>query len=142
MNLGIVGSEAAKFTPETEQAARNMIVDLVLRERPTAVVSGGCHLGGIDIWAAEEAVTAGIDTIICLPEVRAWSGYKARNIRIAEISDVVYCITVKFLPENYTGMRFKLCYHCGVDTHVKSGGCWTTKYARSIGKPGHTLVIE
>ena len=141
MRIGIVGSEAAKFTSETEAVAREMIQDLILQERASVVVSGGCHLGGIDAWAAEEAAKMGVDVIEHLPKVTAWEGYKARNILIAEDSDTVYCITVRELPPNYTGMRFKLCYHCGTADHVKSGGCWTTKYARSLGKPARTLVI-
>ncbi len=34
------------------------------------------------------------------------------------------------------------CYHCKTDTHIKSGGCWTTKYARRHGVPGETIVVR
>lgn len=144
--LGIVGSEAAKFTPHTEQLAREKIHDLIVRAMNFAdrvvVCSGKCHLGGIDIWAVEEAHALGLTTVEHPPKVMSWErGYKPRNMQIAKDSNEVVCITVKELPPGYTGMRFKLCYHCGTNAHVKSGGCWTVKYAQSLGKPGHIEVI-
>jgi hypothetical protein len=39
-------------------------------------------------------------------------------------------------------MKFDLCYHCGTKDHVKSGGCWTVKYARKLGKQGKVIIIE
>ena len=54
MKVGIVGHEAAKFTPETEHAARQIIRTL-LATPDAIVVSGACHLGGIDVWAEEIA---------------------------------------------------------------------------------------
>lgn len=138
--IGIVGSEAIKFTAQTEATARQHIRALL--EGRQAVVSGACHLGGIDAWAAEEGRKMGLEVIEFAPQSLQWSGgYKERNIQIAERSDAVYCITVKELPPSYKGMTFKLCYHCGVDTHVKSGGCWTTRHARKLGKTGITIVV-
>jgi hypothetical protein len=142
MILGIVGSEEAKFTPETEEAAR-LLIRLHLKMGVHRVVSGGCHLGGIDIWAVEEASRLGILVMEYLPRTKNWEGYKARNMLIAENSDQVICITVKVLPPGYKVRGFeKYCYHCKTDQHVKSGGCWTTKYARKLGKVGRTLVID
>lgn len=140
--VGIVGSEAAKFTPETELLARAVIHGLI--RGADLVVSGACHLGGIDIWAVEEARAMGIAVQEFPPARRQWSGgYRERNIQIAETSTEVHCITVRTLPPGYSGMRFDQgCYHCGTKNHVKSGGCWTTKYARSLGKPGRTVVID
>lgn len=142
MRIGIVGSEAAKFTPETQEAARKEIRRLI--QRATLVISGGCHLGGIDIWGVEEAGKAGIDVLEHLPARRAWEGgYKQRNLRIADSSDKVVCITVRELPPGYTGMRFTHCYHCGqgAPPHVKSGGCWTMKQARLAGKETELIII-
>lgn len=140
--IGIVGSEGRKFTPDTEIHARALIRSLI--KGATAVISGGCHLGGIDVWAVEEARDMHIPEIIeHLPKVQGWNGgYRERNILIAEDSDMVICITVAELPASFKGMRFAYCYHCNTDTHVKSGGCWTTKYARSLGKIGETKVIN
>lgn len=136
MKVGIVGSEAAKFTPGTEQAAREAIRRLIAGA--SLVVSGRCHLGGIDIWAIEEAEAAGIPTQEYPPARLTWEGgYKQRNLQIAENSDHVVCITLKALPASYKGMRFPGgCYHCGTppEHHVKSGGCWTVKQAARLGK--------
>lgn len=143
MTLGIVGSEAAKFTPETEQKARDQIREL-FRLSPTdlTVISGGCHLGGIDIWTIEEAKSLGFPTQEFKPRRLCWDEYKRRNLLIAENSDLLVCITVKTLPPNYRGMRFSLCYHCGTSDHVKSGGCWTMKQAKKLGKQTKLIVIE
>lgn len=63
MRIGIVGHEAAKFTPETERKAREIIQSfLEFKEDPSdeveSVVSGECHLGGVDIYAREEEATS------------------------------------------------------------------------------------
>lgn len=142
MILGIVGSEAAKFTKQTEEQARAAISEALERYSATKVVSGACHLGGIDEWAIDEAQAVGLETENFPPLRRTWEGgYKQRNILIAQASDVVVCVTLQKLPDIYHGMKFNLCYHCGTDTHVKSGGCWTMKYAKAIGKKGELIVI-
>lgn len=135
MRLGIVGHEAKKFTPETEYLARRSIRELIYDSGASVVISGGCHLGGIDIWAVEEAKKLGINYIEHRPDTLQWSGgYRERNTKIAEDSDKVICIVVKEYPAGYSGMRFDYCYHCGTNQHIKSGGCWTAKYAGRIGK--------
>ncbi len=142
MNIGIVGNEGAKFTIRTEGKARDLIRRLLAA--PDAVlVSGHCHLGGIDIWAEEEADRMGRRKIIHPPKVRNWNqGYKPRNILIAKDSDVVHNILVKTYPDGYKGMRFKSCYHCHTTEHVKSGGCWTAKYAQEeYGKLAYWHVL-
>lgn len=145
MKIGIVGSEEAKFTPDTIEAAKEMIRAIITFENADTVISGACHLGGIDRWAAEIGKEMGKQVIEYPPKCRSWRyGYKPRNIRIAKASDKVYCLTVKELPPGYAGMRFQGCYHCGtpIDHHVKSGGCWTTKYARKHNKPTQLIVIQ
>ena len=142
MILGIVGSEAAKFTPVTETAALALIRKLC-DESVDGVVSGACHLGGIDVWAAEEALKLGCVVREFPPASRQWSEYRARNVKIASASDVVHVITVRELPPDYTGMRFARCYHCKTAAHVKSGACWTAKYAeRQLGKAACWHVIS
>lgn len=148
MILGIVGSELAKFTPNTELKAKLAIRALLANLGPLdCVCSGECPLGGIDIWAIEEAEKAGIQTQKFPPKVHSWEdGYKPRNIEIAKFSDEVVCIVPLRLPEGYTGMTFFSCYHhtdeINVAPHVKSGGCWTTKYARGLGKQSRLIVID
>lgn len=152
MRIGIVGSEAAKFTPETEQLAKDLICGLLLDKvsrKVHAVVSGGCHLGGVDIWAAELGAYLEKQVVEHKPKNLQWStGYKPRNLAIARDSDEVHCITVRELPPGYNGMKFPLCYHClkagpgfADVPHIKSGGCWTMHQARKMGKPGYLHVI-
>ena len=130
MKLGIVGHEAAKFTPETETEAKALIRTLLLNPAVTEVVSGECHLGGIDIWAHEIADELGLPFTGFAPKERSWEkGYKPRNLQIAQ-ADEVHCIVVAKLPESYKGMRFTYCYHCRTSEHAKSGGCWTAKRAK------------
>jgi hypothetical protein len=130
--VGIVGSEAAKFTPDTEQAARAAIRRLI--EGADLVISGHSPLGGIDWWAIEEAKAAGIATQEFPPLKQTWEGgYKQRNLQI------------KVLPESYRGMRFpKGCYHCKTppEHHVKSGGCWTMMQAARAGKQTELVVLD
>ena len=139
MTLGIVGHEAAKFTPDMQARARAAIAAAIQAHGATKVVSGACPMGGVDIWAIEEATLLGVATEEFAPTVHAWQsargiGFMQRNIQIAEASDVVLCVVVKELPPTYTGMRFPLCYHCKTSDHVKSGGCWTALYAQRLGK--------
>lgn len=143
MKVGIVGSEGVKFTERTEARARKIIHRLLNRPEVSHVVSGGCHLGGIDIWAAEAGKELGKKIIEHRPKSLNWSnGYAPRNLLIARDSDEIYCITLEKLPAHYTGMVFNLCYHCGSANHVKSGGCWTVKKAVAMGKPGKIIVIR
>jgi hypothetical protein len=141
--IGIVGSEAAKFTPGGEKAAKLLIRALISPPSVIEVVSGDCHLGGIDIWAQEVTEKLGKKFTAFTPAKRNWeNGYRPRNLRIAHRSDEVHCITVRRLPPGFEGMTHALCYHCNTDTHVKSGGCWTMKQARREGKKGILHVIE
>jgi hypothetical protein len=143
MIYGIVGSEQAKFNSITELVARNTIRNILTQN--DSVVSGECHLGGIDIYVKEIALEMNILYKGYPPQRLQWSpGYKERNEKIAENSDIVICITVAKLPKDYTGMRFVRCYHCSANSleHVKSGGCWTTKYARKLGKQTILFVVN
>jgi len=146
--IGIVGSEAAKFCPETEKRAKELIWDLLSRPNEagdntvTGVSSGHCHLGGIDIWAEEIGAQLGLTAYIFPPKTPKWeTGYKPRNLQIVAASDEVHCITVKTLPPEYSGMQFPYCYHCKNSTHIKSGGCWTMKQAIKAGKVGVLHII-
>jgi hypothetical protein len=148
MRVGIVGSEAAKFTQDSMARTRSIIKRILTDEKATCVVSGHCHLGGIDIWAEEVADEMGLEKLIFPPRNLTWSGgFKPRNLQIAHNSDVIYCITVDSLPGDYTGMRFRGCYHCekgvhGLKTpHIKSGGCWTAIQAAKAGKIAKWVLI-
>jgi len=110
--------------------------------------------GGVDTWAEIIACKLGIKTEIYPPEVNQWEnkrilnpeygssmqryytlrGYKSRNIQIAEACDVLYCIT----PKSETAY----CRHCKVYGHIQSGGCWTLKKTKELGKSTFMVVIE
>jgi len=143
MVIGIVGSEAIKFTLETEAKAKEIIRSLLTAPGVTGVSSGACHLGGIDVWAEEIGKELGLELFIHPPKVHNWEqGYKPRNLAIVRDSDEVHCITLKELPASYIGMKFPMCYHCKSKDHVKSGGCWTMHRAAKQGKPIKLWVIE
>lgn len=149
-NLAIIGHAADKFNLITELLAKQEIYDLIINYNNRyndnlTIISGGCHLGGIDIWAEEIAKELNLPTCIYRPKVLSWQskvekgveliGYKDRNLLIAK-SDIVVCIVVKEYPENYKGLKFDYCYHCQnkVDNpgqHIKSGGCWTARKCRN-----------
>lgn len=130
MKVGIVGHAADKFTPDTEAKAREIIRTLLLPE-DAVLVSGHCHLGGIDIWSEEIAKELGRESRIYAPKRLSWSGgYKERNEQIAADSDEVHCIVVAAYPPNFTEMKFGMCYHCKTNGHIKSGGCWTAHRSR------------
>lgn len=140
--VGIVGHEGAKFTAKGEAAAREMIRGL-LADPESVGVSGACHLGGIDIWAREEAKALGREFIEYPPKTLRWAdGFRPRNVKIAERSDIVHSIVVARFADAFTGPRYPFCYHCGTGGHIKSGGCWTAKYARNLGKLGQIRVVE
>jgi hypothetical protein len=143
MIVGIVGSEASKFTRETEQQARRIIRELLTQEGTTAFCSGHCHLGGIDIWTEEIGTELGLVPYVYVPKILSWEGgFKQRNIDIAYMSDEVHCITIKEYPTSYQGMKFNRCYHCNSSDHIKSGGCWTMKYAAKLGKKTALHIIH
>jgi len=148
-HVGIVGHERAKFTPETEAKARALIRKLLVERPDNVLVSGGCHLGGVDIFAEDAAVEIGVPMEIHRPEHLSWrkeqpGGFWARNMKIAQASDIVHVIVVKQYPESFKGQRFPLCYHCKGERppHVKSGGCWTGIKAQTLGKPAVWHIIE
>lgn len=132
--LGIVGHAADKFTPQTCELARYEIERYLIKSKPDKLVSGGCHLGGVDVWAIKIATELGIPTEEYLPENLRWTpnGYKERNLRIAR-SNRVLCVVVRDYPPEFKGQKFDYdgctsgCYHCLNRNfkHVKSGGCWT-----------------
>lgn len=139
MKVGIVGHGADKFTPLGEKRARERIRRILSSEGASVMISGHSPVGGIDIWAEEEATALGIPLDLKVPEINQWDppggyGFMARNLDIAQTSDVVHVIVVDKLPPRYRGRTFECCYHCArarfnPHNHVKSGACWTGHHA-------------
>lgn len=143
MKIGIVGAERAKFTKKGRLAAKQKIITILNSYPNVHLISGGCHLGGIDIWAEEVAEELGIPKTIFKPKNQSWSGgYRERNLKIARESDIVYIITVNRLPKKFVGMKFPKCYHCNTRKHIKSGGCWTGHKAIEFGKKANWYIVE
>ena len=87
MRLGIVGHAAEKFTEVTAKTALVAMGEAMFRHKATQVVSGGCHMGGVDIWAKGKAISLGVSVVEFVPTKRTWSGpggYQERNLQIAE----------------------------------------------------------
>lgn len=155
MILGIVGHAQDKFTPETEELARRAIRGAIIHYEPNLVVSGACPMGGVDLYAMEEAGKLGVAFRDFPPAVNRWEGtieqpgFHQRNIQIAEASDVVLSFVLTTFPPSFNARKFPFCYHHRDEQewhkthpHIKSGGCWTAKYARSIGKVGKTIILR
>lgn len=145
MKLGIVGHAAEKFTPATETAAKGIIEDAFALYEPEVIISGQSPMGGVDVWAEEMALAAGIGTQIYAPDVHKWDGpggFKERNLQIATESDAILVVVVEDYFDGYEGMRFKYCYHCKgrLPEHRKSGGCWTAWQCQ--GKREWAIIAE
>ncbi len=130
--LGVVGHGQEKFTVRTEWLAREAIHEAALRHGATAISSGHSPMGGVDLYAEDVANELALDTdgLIFEPTVHVWNGaggFRARNLKIAAVSNLVLCVVVQKLPPHFDGMKFDRCYHCQGRNpdHVKSGGCWT-----------------
>lgn len=142
--VAVVGHAADKFTPETEARAREVIRGLLTGAE--LMVSGGCHLGGVDIFAEEAAAETGVPTLVHAPTSFRWSGrggYRERNLTIARDCTEAHCVVVRDYPPGYEGMRFSWCYHCEDrrPDHVKSGGCWTVMRAEDNGKEARWHIV-
>ncbi len=145
MKIGIVGHGSDKFTSIGEEEAKCFIDDIL--NEGDILVSGHSPVGGIDIWAEENARKRNISTDIKIPKQNQWDaeyGFKQRNLDIAKDSDVVYVLVVRGYPEGYEGRTFLGCYHCKDRNlpHVKSGGCWTGWKAKEMGKEVYWIIIH
>lgn len=150
--IAIVGHAAEKFSDLTEVIAKATISKILSGYSARDVlISGGCPMGGIDIWAEEIADAKGMGKTIFKPKINQWNpdgyGFKRRNIDIAKSCDILYNIVVRDYPKGYKGKKY-FDYHCA-DTemedieHVKSGGCWTAWRAKEhYNKEVHWIIID
>jgi hypothetical protein len=100
------------------------------------IISGGAT--GVDDIAEKIAKRKGIKTKIFHPQVNRWYdagnkiGFKSRNLMIATECDALICIPKR--------TQSKSCYHCHAITHEVTGGCWTAKIAKKLGK--NVKIVE
>ena len=144
MNVGIVGSGALKFTVEQAVTVKGLIESL-LSEPGTVLVSGASPGGGVDEWAEQVANTLHRKKIIHRPVDHTWlGGFRRRNLKIARDSEIVNVIVPRDYPVDYQGKRGVTCYHC-IGTreprHISSGGCWTARKAIEKGKEARWHII-
>ena len=133
--IAIVGTSQVLLEAK-EKEVRMMIADLII-SKDVELVSGGA--AGIDSMAEQIADACGIKKKIFTPtHGRHWEcspgcyGFKARNLDIAKYCDRGYVFVKK---------SSEYCYHCNVNTHLTSGGCWTGKHMKELGKEVHWIEI-
>jgi len=136
INVAIVGAsslgkEQMEYVKnECESLLKQFIIDYGINN--ITFISGGAK--GVDTIAENMAKKLNITPDIKKPETPHWEdqdgkiGFKTRNLMIADKCDILYCFPSKYSNEE--------CYHCGksIPKHQVSGGCWTLKKAREMGK--------
>ncbi len=135
MKIAIVG--ASRLSSTEEKNAREsceILLKQMIKDNgrdKTILVSGGAS--GVDTIAETTAYELGLKCDIHRPTSENWDGYKARNLKIAQECDVIYCFPTK--------VRLTPCYHCSIQDHERSGGCWTVKQAKTLKKEGHIVPL-
>ncbi len=135
MKIAIVGSSHLS-EPEEMDARKysGLVLNQMIKEcgkEDLLFISGGAK--GVDTIAEEVARELGIGTEILKPAEKNWDAYKVRNIRIAELCDVLYCFPTK--------IKAVPCYHCEYKDHEKTAGCWTMNYAKKLKKETHIVPM-
>ncbi len=133
--IAIVGSSHLSETEEIDaRKYSGLVLNQMIKEfgkDDILFISGGAR--GVDIIAEDVARELGIGTEILKPAEQNWDAYKVRNIRIAELCDVLYCFPTK--------IKTTPCYHCEYKDHEKTAGCWTMKYANKLKKETHIVPM-
>ena len=141
LKVAIVGVSGEKLDNFEKEKAVLEIIKIGDRHKGCTIVSGHSPRGGIDILAEMYADFTKKDKLIFKPDTSDWEdegekkGYKTRNLEIAEACDILYCISV---PMKEGG---KSCYHCKQFTHEKTGGCWTMREAKKLGKKTKLIIL-
>lgn len=111
------------------------IVKYYMREysNNVLIVSGESPNKGVDWVAKGSAKFLGVDFLPVPPDGLGWDFYKRRNIKLANIIDHCYCVSVES-PQ--------WCKHCKCEGHTENGGCWTIKYAaKELNKRVSLIVV-
>lgn len=134
MKVAIVGTSHALTRNEErdiQQLIENILNDYNIDD--DEIISGGAK--GVDTMAIELASSRGFLFHTILPESEKWEGgYKERNLKIAKMCDILYCISIP--------IHNKACYHhAHIETpHEKTAGCWTMKEAVKLNKECMLLI--
>lgn len=131
--VAIVGNQPDKF--ENEDKVTDEISKLMKTVK--TVIIGGHE--GMDAWVWQMANRDEIPVEVFKPTRKTWAGeggLAERNMMIANECDEIHIFVSSAYPENYNGVIYNRCYHCGDKRpwHVKSGGCWTAVQAEKMGK--------
>ena len=115
LKVGIVGSRRW-----TNQAAVETLIHML--PEGTTIISGGCK--GVDTWAVNTARYRGLNVIEYLPDLppagspkhEFTKAYHARNLQIAENSDVLYAFVAK---DRRGGTENTIKHAMGLDVRVE-----------------------
>ncbi len=136
MKVAIVGTSHILTENEErdiQQTLGYILNDLEKVTDDIEIISGGAK--GVDTMAIELAHSHKLNTCIIHPNSNDWMGYKQRNLKIAEMCDILYCITTPRRKHE------KMCYHhIPPQDHTKTGGCWTMKEALKLEKNCKLMV--
>lgn len=135
MKLAIVGTSIGlteEQYKDVEQLCKDIMKISMSDDKDVTVISGGAE--SVDKIAEQSARKLGLDTKIHLPAQKNWESYKARNLKIVDECDVLYCITVPTKTE-------KCYHHKPVQDHQKTAGCWTLEMAKQAGKKCKLFVV-
>jgi len=134
--IGIVGTSKVD-NPTVEKTVLDTVNKFMKINPNIELVSGGAK--GVDNIAERIAKQLNIPIKIFPPKFQNLDSFRERNLLIAEYSDIVLSFA---LP--YDNNPSNICYHCNeiTPTHIRTGGCWTTKFARMFGKTGETIILH
>jgi hypothetical protein len=90
--IAIVGSDGRFWQESQIPTVRHIIKKLLTLRHNAILVSGACPLGGVDLWAEQEADLLKLKKEIYPPEKPEKFYFFKRNKQIAEACDELYCI--------------------------------------------------
>ena len=166
MKIAIVGAEESKWTKEQKKKVQAEIRLVFYQWLDTAdmyggetiLISGGCHRGGVDIWAEEVADNLGINKMVFPAEIYQW-GDGSECLCCGEI--IPFTSEEKITEhtkarggtwnntkrlKGYRSRNIQIAEACDIlynfePEGVRSGGRWTLGHANMLGKPVHQIFI-
>jgi len=139
MRVAIVGTSHIN-TDQEKRDVKRLCSTILSKYEPkdTTIITGGAI--GVDSIAQEVALILRFKTKVYRPEIQFWeddkgkTGFKTRNLKIANDCDELYCITMR--------IHDKKCYHHDQpQEHRKTAGCWVLKHAKLLNKKVKLIVM-